>query len=58
MQIKSDEKIIQVFTGTTQIKRKDFGLNSQSVIEAVPVVGEEVTINISAEGVRNIKAKS
>jgi polyisoprenoid-binding protein YceI len=56
-QVKSDDKIIQVFTGTTQIKRKDFGLNFQNVIEAGPVVGETVTIDISAEGVRKMNAK-
>ncbi len=57
-QIKSSKKMIQVFTGKTTIKRKDFGLLSKSVIDSIPVVGEEVTIQISAEGVLNSNAKS
>ena len=53
-QIKSKDKITQAFKGTTEINRKDFGVNFQNIVEAGPVVGDTVTINITCEGFRKI----
>jgi polyisoprenoid-binding protein YceI len=39
-------------SATTKINRKDFGLNWSKVVEAGPVVGDEVTIEIEAELLR------
>lgn len=39
-------------TGKTKINRKDYGLNFNKVAEFGPVVGDEVTINISTEAVK------
>lgn len=36
-------------SATTRINRRDFGLNYNSVIEAGPVVGDEVTVTIDLE---------
>jgi polyisoprenoid-binding protein YceI len=36
-------------SATTKINRRDFGLNWSQVVEAGPVVGDEVTIEIEAE---------
>ncbi len=51
-QIKSKDKVTQAFKGTTEINRKDFGVNFQNIVEAGPVVGDTVTINIICEGFR------
>ena len=40
------------FSATTKINRKDFGLSWSKVVEAGPVVGDEVTIVIDAETVK------
>jgi polyisoprenoid-binding protein YceI len=40
------------FSATTKISRKDFGLNWSKVVEAGPVVGDEVTIVIDAETIK------
>lgn len=53
-QIKTKGKITEAFKGSTEINRKDFGVNFQTIVEAGPVVGETVTINISCEGYRNL----
>lgn len=53
-QIKSKDKITQAFKGIAEINRKDFGVNFQNIVEAGPVVGDTVTINITCEGVRKI----
>jgi polyisoprenoid-binding protein YceI len=36
-------------TATTKLNRRDFGLNYNSVVEAVPVVADEVTVTIDIE---------
>jgi polyisoprenoid-binding protein YceI len=36
-------------TATTKLNRRDFGLNYNSLIEAGPVVGDEVTVTIDLE---------
>ena len=36
-------------TATTRIKRLDYGLKYNAMVEAVPVVGDEVTITIDLE---------
>lgn len=51
-QIKDKAKVLQAFKATTEINRKDFGVNFQAVVEAGPVVGDTVTINIITEGTR------
>ncbi len=51
-QIKDKTKVLQAFKATTEINRKDFGVNFQAVVEAGPVVGDNVTINIGCEGTR------
>ena len=38
-----------VFNASTKIKRADFGLTYGKMIEAGPVIGEEVTINLKIE---------
>ena len=40
------------FSATTKINRKDFGLNWSKVVEAGPVVGDEVTVVIDAEAIK------
>lgn len=40
------------FTGTARINRKDYGLSWSKVVEAGPVVGDEVAITIDLETVR------
>jgi polyisoprenoid-binding protein YceI len=41
------------FSATTKINRKDFGLNWSKVVEAGPVVGDEVTIVVDAEAIKD-----
>jgi polyisoprenoid-binding protein YceI len=41
------------FSASTKINRKDFGLNWSKVVEAGPVVGDEVTITIDAEVIKD-----
>lgn len=53
-EIKAKDKITLAFKGTTEINRKDFGVNFQNIVEAGPVVGDTVTINISCEGFRKL----
>ncbi len=40
------------FTATTKINRKDFGLNWAKTVDAGPVVGNEVKIEVDAEAVQ------
>jgi polyisoprenoid-binding protein YceI len=40
------------FSGTVKINRKDFGLTWGKVLEAGPVVGDEVTITLDIEAVK------
>ncbi len=40
------------FEATTQINRKDFGLSWNSLVEAGPVVGDKVTIQLIIQGVK------
>ena len=40
------------FSAATKINRKDFGLNWSKMVEAGPVVGDEVAINIDAEAIK------
>jgi polyisoprenoid-binding protein YceI len=40
------------FSATTKINRKDFGLNWSKVVEAGPVVGDEVSIVVDAEAIK------
>ncbi len=40
------------FKASTKIKRQDFGLKWSSVVEAGPVVGDEVTINLNIQAAR------
>lgn len=42
------------FTATTKVSRKDFGLKWNNVVEAGPVVGDEVTIKLSIQGAKPI----
>ena len=39
-------------SGTAKINRQDFGINWSKLIEAGPVVGDQVTINIKAEFIK------
>ena len=41
------------FSATTKISRKDFGLNWSKMVEAGPVVGDDVQITIDAEATRD-----
>jgi polyisoprenoid-binding protein YceI len=41
------------FNATAKINRKDFGLNWSKVVEAGPVVGDEVTILVDAEAIKD-----
>lgn len=36
-------------TATTKVNRRDFGLNYNNMIEAGPVVGDDVTVTIDIE---------
>ncbi len=45
------------FSATGKINRKDFGLNWSNVVEAGPVVGDEVTFNIKIEANKPIAKK-
>jgi polyisoprenoid-binding protein YceI len=45
------------FTAKTKINRKDFGLNWNSMIEAGPVVGDQVTIDLRLETGRPLAKK-
>jgi polyisoprenoid-binding protein YceI len=40
------------FTATTTIKRGDYGLTWNNIVEGVALVGEQVEITIEAEGIR------
>lgn len=54
-EVKLKDKIIQAFRAKTIVNRHDFGLNFQNFIEAVPMVGDDVTISIAAEGFKEEK---
>lgn len=41
------------FDLNTEINRKDFGLNWSSMVEAGPVVGDDVTINLKIQAAQN-----
>jgi polyisoprenoid-binding protein YceI len=41
------------FNATTTVNRKDFGLSWSKVVEAGPVVGDEINIVIDAEAIRS-----
>jgi len=45
------------FAATTRINRKDFGLNWSKVVEAGPVVGDEVALSIDVEAVKEAPPK-
>ncbi len=45
-------------SATTTVNRRDFGLNWSKVVEAGPVVGDEVKIDIEAELVKQAAAKT
>lgn len=45
------------FSATTKINRKDFGLNWNSMVEAGPVVGDEVTIDLRLQAGRPLPKK-
>jgi polyisoprenoid-binding protein YceI len=40
------------FNATTKVNRQDFGLKWSKTVEAGPVVGDEVTLNLDAEAVK------
>lgn len=42
------------FNATAKIKRKDFGLNWSSMVEAGPVVGDEVTITLKMQATQQV----
>lgn len=46
-----------VFSGEGKIKRKDFGLNWNSMVEAGPVVGDEITLSIKIEANKPVAKK-
>lgn len=46
------------FAATTKISRKAFGLTWNNVVEAGPVVGDEVTITLELEAVKDQKTAS
>ncbi|HRO67280.1 MAG TPA: YceI family protein [Pseudobdellovibrionaceae bacterium] len=45
------------FVATAKISRKDFGLKWNSLVEAGPVVGDEVTIKLSIQGAKPASAE-
>lgn len=45
------------FVGTTKINRKDFDLTWGKVVEAGPVVGDEVTIELKIQAAKEVPAK-
>lgn len=45
------------FKGTTKINRKDFGLTWNNLVEAGPVVGDEVTIELKIQAAKEKIAK-
>ena len=47
--MKSQRGVITGATATTKISRKEFGILWNNMIEAMPVVGDEVTITIDLE---------
>ena len=47
---QGDER--RAFSGTTKISRKAYGLNWSKMVEAGPVVGDEVTITIDLEVIK------
>ncbi|MFS4460924.1 YceI family protein [Bdellovibrio sp. HCB2-146] len=46
------------FSATSKINRKDFGLNWSNMVEAGPVVGDEVTLVIKIEANKPVEKKS
>jgi polyisoprenoid-binding protein YceI len=46
------------FAGTTKISRKAFGLTWNNLVEAGPAVGDEVTITLELEAVKDQKTAS
>jgi polyisoprenoid-binding protein YceI len=46
------------FSATARINRQDFGLNFSKTIEAGPVVGDEVTINLDGELIKKAEPKT
>lgn len=45
------------FSAETKIKRKEFGLNWNDLVEAGPVVGDEVTISLKIQGAKPLTSK-
>lgn len=45
------------FTATTKISRKDFGLTWNKMVEAGPVVGDEVTIRLKVQATKEVAKK-
>ena len=50
--IKGMGDVRRAFSATTKINRKDFGLNWNKAVEAGPIVGDEVTIELELESVK------
>jgi polyisoprenoid-binding protein YceI len=42
----------RAFTGTTRINRKDFGLTYSKMVEAGPVVGDQVDVTVDVEAIK------
>ncbi|MBX9702827.1 MAG: YceI family protein [Silvanigrellaceae bacterium] len=51
-QIAFDQEKV-AFEGTTKISRKEFGLNFSVLEQAVPLVGDEITIKVVVQGIKN-----
>jgi polyisoprenoid-binding protein YceI len=49
---KAYDKQRVAFKGQTTISRKDFGLTWNDVVEAGPLVGDAVTLNLVIQGIR------
>ena len=46
-----------VFTATTKISRKEFGLTWSKMVEAGPVVGDEVTLSLKIQAAKDVPKK-
>jgi polyisoprenoid-binding protein YceI len=50
--VMANDKLHVAFEAKTSVKRKDFGLMWNNVVEAGPVVGDEADITLKVEGIR------